>query len=113
MDNEITSAEMSMHSTLKLWMMENRAKFAEDLRAAGKPSWTKIAKRFNAMGLRNADGELITPATAKLTWWRIEHPYAPKVTRYNEAKQPATSHQPSVSSAMDRLKQKLYNGKRN
>jgi hypothetical protein len=63
--------EMSRHSSLMLWLMENRAEFAASLSKSGQPSWKRIAVAMADLGLRDVNGNKPAPETVLKTWKRI------------------------------------------
>lgn len=69
--DKLHPSEISRHSSMMLYMMENRADFAAMLAAAGKPSWKKIAQHFADLGLRDDNGNKPSGLTVQKAWHRI------------------------------------------
>ncbi len=62
----------SRHSTLRVFMMQNRKQIAAELAQAGRPNWDEITLLLQSYGLKDAKGQAVTKQSARLTWRYLE-----------------------------------------
>ncbi len=62
----------SRHSTLRVFMMQNRKQIAAELAQAGRPNWDEITLLLQSYGLKDARGREVTKQSARLTWRYLE-----------------------------------------
>ena len=58
-------------SSLKKWMLKNRADFAAALADAGQPDWQAIAVQLDRIGLTARGGVPLSANTVRMAWTRI------------------------------------------
>jgi hypothetical protein len=66
-------------SPLTRWMVAHHDDFSALLRRKGV-HWQKLCEGFAKLGIRNADGQPLTPRTARETWLRVRK----RIARYRD-----------------------------
>ena len=75
-------------SALYQWFLQHHDQFAAVLAKIARPGWQSIANELSAEGLAMKDGQPLTGAYARVTWWRAH--------KSHEAKRPVRASRAPV-----------------
>jgi hypothetical protein len=76
-----SAAQRGRQSSLYWWMADNHERFAEALRAGGRPDWPAQAAGFAAAALRDSRGHLPSAEVCRRTWRRVRKNTAKRTQR--------------------------------
>jgi hypothetical protein len=76
-----TVPQRRRQSSLYCWMVDNHDRFAEALRAGGRPDWPALAAGLSAAALRDSRGHLPSAEVCRRTWRRARKNTAKRAQR--------------------------------
>jgi hypothetical protein len=94
-----SAAQRGRQSSLYWWLADNHDRFAEALRAGGRPDWPALAGGFAAAELRDSRGHPPSAEICRRTWVRVGKNAAKRAQRL-DAKQRGRAVTAVVGSAV-------------